>query len=157
MDRHEGGNSMNEVVLRSGGEAVPYSIQSGHFDVSEEKIDVALELEIADVDNDESPPEVLIRLANLELPADSGTLHVRDHHDDWGADDGKPHGFVYSGFHHPHVSAWVDILSRDESELTAEIKIVTDDVRYYDERATDNSIIGRCVLTRQSRDDMWHP
>ena len=139
------------------GAAVAYSIQSGHFDVSEGKIDIALELEIADAENDESPPEVFIRLANLELPAQPGTLHVCDHHDDWGADDGNPHGFVYSGFHHPHVSAWVDIVSQDERELTADIKIVTDDVHYYDERATDNAIVGRCLLSRQSRDDMWHP
>jgi hypothetical protein len=146
---------MNRIVLRSAGEDVPYDVQSGHFDVADGQLDIALELEIADYDNEEAPPEIMIRLANLELPSQPATLHVRDHHATWDADDGKPHAFVYSGFHHPNVSAWVDILGRDDSQLTAKLVVVTDDVRYYDERATDDTIIGECALTRLSRDEMW--
>jgi hypothetical protein len=84
-----------------------------------------------------------------------GTLHVRDHHQTWDADDGRPHAYVHSGFHHPNVSAWVDIISRDDAQLTTEIKLVTDDVQYYDERASDSTLAGQYVLSRESRDAMW--
>ena len=148
---------MSTIVLRSEGADVPYNIRFGHFDVSDGKLDIALELEIADDDNEDAPPEILVRLANLGFPAQPGTLHVRDHHDDWGADDGKPHAYVYSGFHHTDISAWVDVLSHDDAQLTAEIKVVTDDVDRYDENATDDTMVGQCTLSRQPRSDMWGP
>ena len=87
----------------------------------------------------------------------TGTLNVRDHHEAWDGDGGKPHAYVYSGFHHPNVTASVDVVSHDDGQLTADIKLVTDDVRYYDERTRDNSMTGQCVLSRQPRDEMWGP
>jgi len=148
---------MNQIVLRSEGADVPYNLRFGHFDVADEKLDIVLELEIADSDNEDSPPEILIRLANLEFRAQPSALHVRDHHDDWGADDGRPHAYVYSGFHHSDVSAWIVVRSHDLAQLTAEIKVVTDDVDRYDESATDNTMAGQCVLTRQAKSEMWSP
>jgi hypothetical protein len=146
---------MNTIVLRATGADVLYKVSRGYFDDSEGKLDIALELEIADDDNDEAPPEIQVRLANLEIPAQPGTLHLRDRHNAWDGDDGQPHAYVYSGFHHPSVAASVDIVSRDDSQLTADISVVTDDVRYYDDRARDNTMAGQCVLSRRSRDDMW--
>jgi hypothetical protein len=146
---------MNTIVLHAAGADALYNVSAGYFDDSEGKLDIALELEIADDDNDEAPPEIQVRLANLELPAHPGTLHVRDQHDAWDGDDGQPHAYVYSGFHHTNVAASVDIVSHDDSQLIADIQVVTDDVRYYDERARDNTMAGQCVLSRQSRDDMW--
>ena len=148
---------MNTIVFRATDTDVPYVVSCGHFDISDGKLDIDLELGIGDADNEEAPPEILIRLANLELPAQPGTLHVRDHHETWDGDDGSPHAYVYSGFHHPYVTAWVNVVSHDDARLTADIKVVTDDVRYYDERARDNSMAGQCVLSRRPKDDMWRP
>jgi hypothetical protein len=148
---------MNNILLRATGADFLYNVSHGYFDDSDGRLDIALGLEIADADNEEAPPEILVRLANLELPAKTGTLNVRDHHDAWDGDDGKPHAYVYSGFHHPNVTASVGVVSHGDGQLTADIKVVTDDVRYYDERARDNSMAGKCVLSRQPRDEMWGP
>jgi hypothetical protein len=148
---------VNNILLRTTGADFLYNVSHGYFDDSDGKLDIALELEIADADNEEAPPEILVRLANLELVAQPGTLNVGDHHDAWDGDDGEPHAYVYSGFHHPNVTAAVDVVSHDDGQLTADIKVVTDDVRYYDQRARDNSMAGQCVLSRRPRDEMWGP
>lgn len=148
---------MSSVVLRNRGGDVNYDVRFGHFDAAEGKLDIELELSIADPDNEDAPPELLVRLANLPFAGRSRTLRVRDHHDAWGADDGRPHAFVYSGFHHSDVAARVDVLSHDDAEMTVDITLVTDNVLRYDPPARDSSMSGRCVLRREPRIGMWGP
>ena len=90
-----------------------------------------------------------IRFSNLEF----------DEHKNWdeSAYDYMPHGFIYSGFHHNEVSAWVEIKAYAEKEMVASIKIVRDDIIRYDEKAKDNEINGVCTMTRSSMNDMWAP
>ena len=47
---------MNTIVLRATDTDVPYAVSCGYFDVSEGKLDIDLELEIAEADNEEAPP-----------------------------------------------------------------------------------------------------
>jgi hypothetical protein len=145
------------MMLHSHGVDTPYDVRLGQFDSTDGKLDIALELEIADNKNEDAPPEILVRFTNLEFQANSKKLAVRDRHDDWGADDGKPHAYAYSGFHHTKVSGWINVLSHDETRLIAEIKVVIDDVDRYDESATDNALVGQCVLSVHPKNEMWGP
>jgi predicted DNA-binding WGR domain protein len=147
------------LVLRYGELDVPYHIVSAQFDVTDSKLDICIELEIAQEDDDDWPPEILIRLANLILEAQNPSLQVRDEHKNWDGndyDDG-PHAYVYSGFHHLYVSAWVDIEKHHETEMIAAIKIETDDLIRYDEKAKGSSILGTCTLHRDAKENMWAP
>jgi predicted DNA-binding WGR domain protein len=146
-------------VLRYGDFDVPYHIVSARFDVTENKLDICIELEIAQADDDDWPPEILIRLTNLAMEAQNPSLHVRDEHKIWDGNDydDRPHAYVYSGFHHGHVSAWVDVEKHQETEMIAAIKIETDDLIRYDEKAKDNLISGVCTLRRAAKEDMWAP
>jgi hypothetical protein len=149
---------MNQLLLRYDGTDVPYGICDAHFDVVGDAFDFCIELELADQDNEDVPREVMIRLTNLERTAGTDTLHVRAQNDFCSPDYyDRPNAFVYSGFHHSHVSAWVDIQSNDESELVAQIRVVTDDVNCYDERARDNNIAGTCKFARKPKSEMWGP
>jgi hypothetical protein len=51
----------------------------------------------------------------------------------------------------------IDIKTYGDSEMVAEINMETDDVRRYDEKATNNHIVGACTMVRSSSDDMWAP
>ena len=106
---------MTSMLLHADGVDVPHTILSGHFDVSDGKLDIGLELEIGDDDNDESPREIMIRFANINFHTEDNCLYIRDHHDEWGADDGAPHAYVYTGFHHTDVSAWIEVESHVRS------------------------------------------
>jgi hypothetical protein len=102
---------------------VPYSVAEAQFDLSNDRLDIYIQLEIG---NEEAkwPPEILIRFSNLEFDEQNQALHIFDEHTDWDerADDDRPHGYIYSGFHYRKVSAWV--LDKNQSQV-----IVVDTLR----------------------------
>jgi hypothetical protein len=149
---------MTQLLLRCDGSDVAYQVATAQFDTTDNSLDLCLELEIDDNSNEDAPPEIQIRFTNLECDDDGNGIHIRTHND-FGEGDyyNHPNAFVYSGFHHEHVTAWITIESQDDAELKAELKIVTGDVDRYDEHATDNTIAGRCVFCRATKHDMWGP
>jgi hypothetical protein len=144
-----------QIVLSSKGADTPYVLRSGQFHISDGKLDIALELEISDADDEDNPPEILVRFANLHFHSSPSKIFVRDRHEHWDADDGEPHAYVYSGFHHDKISGWINVHSHDDKQLTADITVVTDDVDRYDETASDNAIVGQIVLSPHPKDEMW--
>jgi predicted DNA-binding WGR domain protein len=147
------------LVLRYGDSDIPYNVVSAQFDSTESKLDICVGLGIADKSSKEYPPEILIRIANLVIEGQNHSFQVRDEHRNWDDSeyDDRPHAYVYSGFHHVHVSAWVDIESHQETEMIVTIKIETDDVIRYDKKAITNHIVGVCALARTPKEDMWAP
>jgi hypothetical protein len=146
---------MDSFSIHSGEASTSYKLISGGFDVSPGGLDIALELEVNDTGCEEFPPEILLRFSNL--PAQVGTAQVEDYHESWGADDGRPHAYVYSQFHHRLVRARVTVSSMDLDRLLVEFEVSTDDLGHYDERATKTLIIGSCNLGRDCRDSLWSP
>ncbi len=143
------------MLLRVRDTESPYEVRSGQFHVGNGKLDIALELGIGDHDEEDLPPDILVRFANLPFTSAPTKLTVNDRHDHWDADDGAPHAYVYSGFHHAAVSGWIDVLTHDEGRLTVDVTIVTDDVNRYDEAARPSTLTGRVVLSAHPRDEMW--
>ena len=149
---------MSQVFLRHEGGDVPYDVVAAQFDVNDGAFDFSLELECADKDNDDVPPEIMIRLTRMKVDDDGATLYVRAHND-FAKNDyyDYPNAFVYSGFHHTYVTACLAIKSQEESSIVADVRIVTDDVDRYDAKARDHLIFGTCKFSRGKKSNMWGP
>lgn len=148
---------MTTFSLRHHGSDIPYQITVATYDDSGGLLDVELLLELTKDDVDEAPPEILIRLTNLE-PAESSEF-TQSVQNDFADDDyfSRPNAFVYSGFHHTSVTYWFTIDSRDSDSIIGNLRVVTDDVDHYDEDAVDDVIFGSCTFSRGDRAGMWGP
>jgi predicted DNA-binding WGR domain protein len=65
------------LLLRYGDADVPYGVVSSRFDTPGRRLDICLQLKVSS-DDDEWPPEMLIRFSQLDIGAPGSSLHVRD-------------------------------------------------------------------------------
>jgi hypothetical protein len=145
------------VLEISGGEAL-YAVKSALFRISTEgKLDASVEAALADPDHEDAPRELLLAIRNSEFGGPGTTVVVRDEHHTWGELDDAPHAYVYSGFHHSHVDVRLDVTSQSKEQLVVALTVTTDDVVFYDERATASTIRGRLVLLPGELGDLCTP
>ena len=111
---------------------------------------------LCDEDDEESPREIYFSIEDCPFNGTAQQIRVSDTHD-WTDKRDGPHAYVYSGFHHQRVAAQVDIKSSTKTELEIEFQIVTDDVEFYDERASESGIVGRCLLKACDKARLWIP
>ena len=147
----------SHLTLRSHGEEARYRISSAVYVLAEDgRLSFSVEAVVADPENESVPRDLSLALWNVRYgPGQS--VRVLDEHDAWGERDSSPHAYVYSGFHHSRVDAHGTVTALAGDRLAAELTINTDDVRFYDERATESVIEGRIVLGPGSISDLWAP
>lgn len=147
---------MNELILRDGGNEVGYTITSSGFSLLDDgKLSISIESDLSE-DDEESPREIFFCVEDCEYRDVGEEIRVTDKHD-WANKGAGPHAYLYSGFHHEFVDVRLIVKSHTDQEMEIEFTIVTDDVNYYDERATDNAIVGSCRVPACSKEDLWNP
>ena len=149
---------MNQLLLRHEGNDYQYKVVDPRLDIVENLLDIELTLAAKKTENEEIPEEILLRVTHLEMPDGESSIHLRASNDFAGTDYyERANAFVYTCFHHSHVSVWLDIESRTKKTLVAKIRLVTDDVDNYDETATDSLIFGHCKFKHGPTRNMWGP
>ena len=147
---------MKELVLKSDGNEVEYTITSSGFFLDDDgKLSISVESDLRE-DDDESPREICFCVENCEFRGVGEPIHITDRHD-WKGKGAGPHAYVYSGFHHHFVDVRLVVKSHNKKEMEVEFTVVTDDVEYYDERATESGIVGTCSLIACDKGDLWNP
>jgi hypothetical protein len=134
-----------------------YTVREARFDLDRARLDVGVELEHVDDPEDDAPCEISIRLASLEWADVPSILAADGPHGFGEAGSTRPRAFVYSGFHHTAVRVRLEVVGLDDDELTADMRVETDDVVRYDDAATRTVITGPLTLRRGARDAFWHP
>lgn len=149
--------SSETMTLRHEGTDTQYEATTTHFDFVDGLLDVWIELESPVSKPRSVPEEIFIRLTHIAFDENCKELRVQAKGDFSGDYYSMPNAFVYSGFHHELVTAWVQVSAFQSDRIVAEIRIVTDDVDRYDELAQSDLIFGKCTFTRIAKRKMWGP
>ena len=72
-------------------------------------------------------------------------------------DDESPGVFVYTTFHAGQVDARLVIKAATSDWIDIDLRVVTEDVIYYDERAKKTPFHGSCRLAAITRESLWLP
>jgi hypothetical protein len=148
----------NTLVLEIHGWEAPYTVAAAVFTISSDgKLDASVEAALADPDHEDSPREILFAVRNSEFGGAGTAVAVRSEHHTWGGIDDAPQAYFYSGFHHSKVDARLDIISHSDGRLAVALAVNTDDVVFYDERATASTIRGQVVFLSGALGDIWTP
>lgn len=125
----------NEIIIHSHGAEVRYQMNSGDFYQADDgKIDLSVMADIVDQSAENGPRDLAFALTNCEYLGAGKRVSIKDRHEDWVGDDGAPHAFVYSGFHHVSIAAEFELTLGEGEQLTVEGTLVTDEVRFTGER-----------------------
>ena len=73
------------------------------------------------------------------------------------ADDEPPGVFVYTTFHASHVDATLVINVVTSAWIDIDLRVVTEDVVYYNEQAKRTPFHGSCRLAATTRESLWLP
>jgi hypothetical protein len=72
-------------------------------------------------------------------------------------DDESPSVAVYTTFHASQVDARLEVKAATSAWMDIDLRVVTEDVNYYDDRAKRTPFHGSCRLMATTRESLWLP
>lgn len=115
---------------------------------------LSLSLRAKAVSEDAFPDEYHFSIRSLELAAGLNNGVHRLLFDEGNED---PIVAVYTTFHASEINARISIEVINEDKIKINLRIVTEDVNYYDERAKPNIFEGAAYLSKEKLENLWMP
>ena len=139
-------------VLKHQDGEIRFALAKGGFSLSNEKLCISIETD--HVDGESFPDRFLFALEDFPVQSRSGIEEIEV----VGNTEGEtPNVFVYTTFHSDEVTARLVVEWLGEIRMKVQLSVISDDVKFYDDRAKPNQFTGECELSICGREVLWVP
>ena len=139
-------------VLNHHDSNIKYEFIKGGYTIQDSKLYLSIQTKAVD---DEAFPDCYYFSVDgypIKEPLGSTTIQISTN-----PEDEPPNVYVYTTFHACEVEAEINLNVLTETEVETTVKIISEDVNYYNEETKPNTFIGTVRLMERSLGELWIP
>jgi hypothetical protein len=131
---------------------IQYELEKGGFAVVDSKLYISVQTKV--VDKEAFPNCYYFAIDGFPISNELKSSQIKI---STNIEDKPPNVYVYTSFHACEVEATVKITMVADQEIKVTLDVLSEDVKYYNEKAKPNPFRGTVTLVEKSLDELWIP
>ena len=131
---------------------IKYEFEKGGYALQDSKLYLSIQTKA--VEEDAFPDCYYFALDGYPIkePLESTNIKISTN-----PEDEPPNVYVYTTFHACEVEAEINLNVLSQTEIEVNVKVISEDVNYYNEKARPNPFIGTVKLIEKNFGELWIP